>query len=409
MEENITCITCKHVALPGGVTSDETTHIIIEDGIITGLFNQETDMVKMAKHHYAADIVLPGFVDIHNHGMGGAEDLVNFWQNAEYTQQRLPKYGVTSFLATLVFPETCFTDGTMETIQFVESIVGDSSRGAVCQGVHAEGPIVNDLGGLPKGNNQMSMTEFNQLLDSMPSCKLMTISPHIDVQSGYEKINALVQRGIVPSLGHDRVASEAEILGALQAAHPTQCHVTHLFNVTNFHHRTPSLVNFGLVDVFPNIPGYERLAPPTVEIIGDMCHVHPLTVGILLKARCFNQIAFISDCTAESVPGKKLSYSGRTMEVSADGKCLFVSGTCTLAGSCCTSHDAFKSLVNIFHISIGEASAMVSETPARIAHLKNVGKVDIGYRADLLLMDESLNLKQTFIAGKKCFDFDSDS
>ncbi|XP_033116535.1 N-acetylglucosamine-6-phosphate deacetylase-like isoform X2 [Anneissia japonica] len=330
-----------------------------------------------------------------------------FTNRSDYTQQRLPKYGVTSFLATMVFPEACFTDGTLDTIKSVESIVGETGKGAVCEGIHAEGPIVNDLGGLPKGNNQMAMSEFTQLLDSMPSCKLMTISPHIDVQSGYEKIKSLVQRGIVPSLGHDRVATEAEILGAIQAAHPTQCHITHLFNVTNFHHRTPSLVNFGLIDVFPNIPGYERLAPPSVEIIGDMCHVHPLTVGVLLKARHYNQIAFISDCTAEPVPAKKLNYSGRTMEVSSDGKCLFVSGTSTLAGSCCTSHDAFKSLVKTFHLTIGEASRMVSQTPASIANLKKIGKIEIGHRADIVLMDENLNLKKTFIAGKLYYDADN--
>lgn len=65
------------------------------------------------------------------------------------------------------------------------------------------------------------------------------------------------------ALGHDKAATEADILGALRvcAAHspPTRAHITHLFNVSAFNHRLPSLVNFGLVEAFPNEPKYSGI------------------------------------------------------------------------------------------------------------------------------------------------------
>lgn len=57
--------------------------------------------------------------------------------------------------------------------------------------------------------------------------------------------------------------------------------IADLFNVCGFHHRLPSLCNFGLIPRFPSLPKYEGLTPPTVELIGDLAHVHPMTAQVL--------------------------------------------------------------------------------------------------------------------------------
>lgn len=75
--------------------------------------------------------------------------------------------------------------------------------------------MVNDLGAMPPTDRDISLDNFERLLDAIPSLKVMTISPHLEAARGYERIKALVRRGVVPALGHDKVASEAEILGAL--------------------------------------------------------------------------------------------------------------------------------------------------------------------------------------------------
>ena len=100
-----------------------------------------------------------------------------------------------------------------------------------------QGPIVHDLGAMPATDSDMSVEDFETLLDSIPRLKVMTISPHLEAAVNYSRLKSLIRRGVVPALGHDRVASEEEILGALTCSKDIRMHITHLFNVCSFHHR----------------------------------------------------------------------------------------------------------------------------------------------------------------------------
>ncbi len=100
-----------------------------------------------------------------------------------------------------------------------------------------QGPIIHDLGAMPATDSGMSVGDFETLLDSIPRLKMMTISPHLEAAISYSRLKALIRRGVVPALGHDRVASEEEILGALACSTEIRMHITHLFNVCSFHHR----------------------------------------------------------------------------------------------------------------------------------------------------------------------------
>lgn len=102
---------------------------------------------------------------------------------------------------------------------------------------------MNDLGAMPATDCNMPLAEFEKLLDHIPALRVMTISPHLEAQVGYARLEALVRRGVVPALGHDRVATETEILGALACCSgvETRAHITHLFNVCSFHHRLVSI------------------------------------------------------------------------------------------------------------------------------------------------------------------------
>ncbi|KAJ7326568.1 Putative N-acetylglucosamine-6-phosphate deacetylase [Desmophyllum pertusum] len=167
--------------------------------------------------------------------------------------------------------------------------------------------------------------------------------------------------------------------------------------------RSPGLVNFGLLDELPSLPKYRGIRTPTVEIIGDLAHVDPLTVSLLLKSRHFQSIAFITDCVLEGIPGKTVMYGNRQIQVSPSGRTLSIVGTTTLAGSCSTLLGTFHSLVNIFGVPIGKAVAMLSENPARIAKMSHTGLIEVGKRADLLLFDENVNLSRTVVSGQVVF------
>ena len=244
--------------------------------------------------------------------------------------------------------------------------------------------------------------------------KVMTISPAVDARDGYARLRVLLAEGVMPSLGHDRKCSVGDILGAMRvaAAHGVQCHVTHLFNVCGFHHRNPSLVNFGLTSRFPKQPEYEGLASPTVEVITDLKHVHPLTIAAVLSSRDIRDLVTITDSVLAPKRGARLSYNGRTMVVAQDCKAVYLEGTETLAGSCCSMLAAFNNLIRVVGATVAEASQMLATNPARIAGLGHAGAIAVGKRADIVCFStgglprgnhSKLWLETTIIAGKVAY------
>lgn len=166
--------------------------------------------------------------------------------------QRLPRYGTTSLLASIVFAAE--QEQTRRAIRAVSQRVGKLGHGAVLEGIHFEGPVIADLGAMPDPccpesktgspwNRDMSAAALEALLSEASSkVRVMTISPSVEAKSGYERIRTLLGNSVVPALGHDRSCTEQDMVGALACASPPQrMHLTHLFNVCSFHHRNIGL------------------------------------------------------------------------------------------------------------------------------------------------------------------------
>lgn len=256
------------------------------------------------------------------------------------------------------------------------------------------------LGGLPDGDCDMNETQFSKLIQMLlPSLKIMTISPSRERPNGYQRLRLLLQNGVVAALGHDRQATEEDILGALHVAkqHSARLHMTHMFNVSDFHHRDISLVNFGILSKFPKISKYEGLQPPTIELIGDFVHVHPMALYAAMECKGYNDVAFITDglmdCKCE---GQSAIYSGR--KITCSNKRVVLEGTQTLAGSCATQLEIFRNLISI-GIPIPAASVMLSGNPCRIAKLSHTGDIRVDMRADILLLNDRLELQMVFVNG----------
>jgi len=166
------------------------------------------------------------------------------------------------------------------------------------EGIHAEGPIIQTMGGLPDSDTNMPIDHFKELVQQLlPALKIMTISPSLESKINYDRFRYLLETNVVPALGHDTIASEEDILGALRIAYiqSKPVHITHLFNVSKIHHREVSLVNFGLLSEYPKIDKYSSIVEPSVEIIGDLIHVHPLAIQLALQCKNRDKIAFITD------------------------------------------------------------------------------------------------------------------
>ena len=180
--------------------------------------------------------VLPGFVDIHNHGLGGCDEVCDHWAYPDYSLRRLAHTGTLSVLASVIFSAKR-PDATKAVIHTIESRLGkpallqdDSDDdatttasaapsnngggssvadnasaaaatahhravGCVIEGIHAEGPLVADCGGLPPTDTDLSLEAFQALCALMPSMRIMTISPSAEAKVGFARFKHLLDIG----------------------------------------------------------------------------------------------------------------------------------------------------------------------------------------------------------------------
>ena len=237
---------------PGYIIIDRGTGRITDIG--EGVLKESEEKV---------DIVLPGFCDIHCHGLGGSEDVLDYWTNPKYTLSRLPKMGVTACLATLTFPgsKPLLLRSLRACRVLTETMEKSPTQwGCGVYGIHAEGPIIATYGGLPNSDtiSKWTIENFRKLLDDIGQhLRVMTISPSLENGSfshknsqdlkeeerhfcltctpvvsttssninlctcdesfkPLERLNLLLRRGIVPALGHDKNASLEDILACLE-------------------------------------------------------------------------------------------------------------------------------------------------------------------------------------------------
>jgi hypothetical protein len=259
-------------------------------------------MLSLVRHD---GLVIPGLVDIHTHGVGGSRDVLKYWHTPNYTRDRCGRAGTTSLLASVVFDEAAL-DVSFQSCAALRECVRSwrDGCGAVIEGIHAEGPVVATLGGLPQSGTLAAESDawFAAFVDRVAgperALRMMTVSPSSDAPRGYARIRALCRAGVVPALGHDKVCTEEQILGALRvgtekfegageeeggerggdgqcAVVRGQFHLTHGFNVQTFHHRDCGLANFAAVGALPRLPRCGAVAVPLALFWSDATDAVP--------------------------------------------------------------------------------------------------------------------------------------
>jgi len=212
-------------------------------------------------------------------------------------------------------------------------------------------------------------------------------APEID--HAPELLAALLRLGILPCIGHSDAAYE-QALAAIDAG---VRHCTHLFNaMPPLRHRAPGVAGALLSD-----------ARATVEIIADGVHVHPAVLRIVVAARGAGAVALVTDAlSAAGLPADASTFGGRPVSV-RDGAAYLADGT--LAGSVLTLDQAVRNMVDLAGAAWSEAIRMATLTPARIAGVADrKGGLAVGLDADLVVLDEAGNVRQTWRAGERVFE-----
>jgi N-acetylglucosamine-6-phosphate deacetylase len=215
----------------------------------------------------------------------------------------------------------------------------------------------------------------------------VTVAP--ELEGGIELVEWLVARGIGVGLGHSGATYER----ALEAITSGARRGTHVFNrMAPIHQRAP-----GLASAILQARGVDA------EIICDGHHVHPGLVRVAIAAKGAQAVLAVTDGTALS--GCPAGSRGRlgTLAIHSTPEGAFLDDG-TRAGSTLTMDGAFRTLVRQMEVSIVDAALMCATTPARAVGLDGAGAIEVGAFADLVVLDASLSVRQTYVAGQLAYD-----
>jgi N-acetylglucosamine-6-phosphate deacetylase len=320
-------------------------------------------------------IAVPGFVDVQVNGFAGVDFLEADAEGYRRAGEALLETGVTAFLPTLITaPEAELLDALAE--------VPRDAAGPRILGVHLEGPFLAEhrLGTHRAAGRRDPDTALLERLLAAGPVRMMTLAP--ELPGALELIDDLVARGVTVSCGHSDATAEQATAAFDRGARM----VTHLFNAMRpFNHREPGIAGAALVrdDVF-------------VEIILDGIHLASTTAALVWRAAA-GRVVLVTDAVA-AVNGNGGSYSLGSVELQVqDGTVRAPEGM--LAGSLLTMIDAVRNL-HALGASLEDAVAAASAVPARALGLADVGRIGVGLPADIVVLDDALDVQSVFVGGE---------
>ena len=332
--------------------------------------------------------LLPGFVDIHSHGRSG-HDFCDATDEAfsAIGRDKL-KDGVTGFLATgLTRPE----EELAELCAAAERYKKRCGRGAICLGVHLEGPFFNPAmaGAQNPAYLKLPDAAFVRRLNAISPVKKVSLAPELD--GAEECIRELSAMGIVSSGGHS--AADYATFERARAAGMT--HLTHFCNaMMPIHHLRPTMVTGGLLadDVF-------------VEIITDGVHLSDPMIRLIAKAKGPDRVMVITDAMcAAGEPDGVYSLGGLRVKVE-NGRATLAdvpydpkAVVSNVAGSVALYCDCFRRFARVTGWPLHEAVKAAGYNQLRSLGIMDRGEIAPGQKADLVLVEPDLVPQDTFVS-----------
>ena len=325
--------------------------------------------------------LIPGLIDIHTHGALGYDHGDGSDEGMRELAAYYARNGITSFLATTLTAREEDLTRAMSSIARYER----ASGGAKCLGINMEGPFFShDKRGAHRPDLIMApdIDMFNRLYSaSNESIRIACVSPELD--RGMDFISDVSKRCRV-SLAH----STADYETAMQAFGKGATQVTHLFNGMNsFLHREPGIVGAALdADAF-------------VEVICDGFHVHPAVVRAVFKMAP-QRVCLISDSVrCAGLKDGEYESAGLAVVVK-DGKVRVKDGG-SIAGSSITLMQGVRTVVSMGIPLATAVTAATKHCAQAIGMDDSIGSIKPGACADMVLLDDNLNIQSVIIDGEE--------
>jgi N-acetylglucosamine-6-phosphate deacetylase len=362
--------------------------IVIRDGVIEAIGPRSGMSLPAGAQEVRAtdDTAVPGFIDVHIHGAGGRDVMEGTGEAIGTVARTLARHGTTSFLATTV---TASPDDTCRSVagiaKYISQQLATNEQRAEVLGVHYEGPFLNKVrrGVHPAEWIQLPSAELLEsfLRAAAGNARLLTIAP--EVMGAAPCIDAAHKAGVVVAMGHTDATYEQARAAIARGVH----HAVHVYNAMRpFSHRDSGVI--GAVLTSPEV---------TSELIADGVHVEEAAMKMLLQAKGAGCTILISDgLSATGMPDGKYMLGGFEVTVTG-GICRNAEGK--LAGSTLTLDRALRNVVAL-GVPLQDTLRMLTVNPATLLGIEfKKGTLRTGADADVILLDQNLQLKNVYLRG----------
>ncbi|MEU6852523.1 N-acetylglucosamine-6-phosphate deacetylase [Actinacidiphila alni] len=357
------------VVLPSGVV--EGGRLTVEGTRIAA--NETAERESTLTVDLAGHTVVPGFVDIHNHGGGGASFTSGTADDILTGVRTHREHGTTTVVASTV-------TNALDVLARQAALLSELVEQGDLAGIHYEGPFISPC---RKGAHDEALlrdpdpADVRKLVEAgRGAARMVTLAA--ELPGGIDSVRLLADLGVIAAIGH----TDATYEQTLEAVDAGATVATHLFNaMPPLQHRAPGPIAALLED--------ERV---TVELINDGTHLHPAVLELAFGSAGADRVAFITDAMDAAGFGDG-HYDLGPMKVEVlDGVARLVEGG-SIAGSTLTLDTAFKRAVTLDGLSLNDAVKAISTNPARLLGLADrIGTLEPGKDADLVVLDAAYDL-----------------
>lgn len=359
---------------------EENGYLSIIDGKFGHFQKEKPESAEIVD--FSGKYIAPGFVDTHIHGLLNSDVMDNTPEAIKTISKGLLQFGVTSFLPTTLTDSVERLDESVENIKNVYNDV----EGAKIQGIFLEGPCFTEK---YKGaqNKKYFINPTSEILDQWQEksgnlVKKIAIAP--EREGAVEFAEYATKNGVTVALGHSAATFEEakRVVGAGANV------FVHTYNgMSPLTHREPGMVGAAM-----------ELKNTFAELICDGHHVSPVAANIMMNAKTRENIVLITDCMRAGAMENGQYTLGEFDVIVENGTARLLTGS--LAGSVLSMNNAIKNVVDWNIATLEEAIKMASYNPAVSCNIDDkCGSIKPGLPADFVVIDDSLNVYNTYLDG----------
>ncbi len=359
------------------------TNIGIENGLIAYI-GDDASKITEALPYDNSQVIVPGFIDQHVHGAGGADAMDGKVSALSTIANCLAKEGTTAFLATTMTQSPENISKAMTAVK--EYMSADNVDGAKVLGIHLEGPFISTkhIGAQPL---EYVATPSVEVFDdynfkSGNAIKLVSLAP--EVEGANELIAHLASLGVVASAGH----TDAGFKDMEKAVKSGLSNVTHTYNAQKgVHHREIGTVGSAFM-----------MDELNCEMICDLIHLSAPAIKLLVKNKPHGKVTLITDSMRAKHLKDGLSELGGQTVIVKNGEARLENGA--LAGSILKMNDAVKNITLSCDVSFTDAIDFATINPAKNLKVdKEMGTIEVGKKANLAVLTEDFSVALTLRDG----------